>query len=364
MSPTLATVALILATLGVFLACLSPTLIEWWRKTDAAPLVVIREQDTNIRHFAYSFAAQVRLLLDTELADAADRFDIVEGRWHHDDDYVLLPNNCQDWMNDSEMRQGIVNRLLIGAGNLDLKGKRVFEKELYVSSNLNSDPDTTFRSVYVCGDAQLGENTVVARWLHSDGSVDCGDNSRLYGRVSVNEKLQLGEGSVFERISAPLIRFADGDIDIHRTAGIERSVYETDDKAVFLDEKTLLLPGDTEFADALEIDLNIVCRGALRIGANTLIKGSVKAWDQVHIGKGSTVRGAVVAGHSVHFADDVVAAGPLVAERSMHIGQRCMIGGPKMPTTVTAPRIFIAAGGQVSGSLWAGLEGRVLARAG
>ena len=364
MSPTLAMIALVLATSGVFLACLSPTLIEWWRKTDAAPLVVIREQDTNIRHFAYSFAAQVRLLLDTELAEAADRFDIVEGRWHHEDDYVMLPNNCQNWMSETEQRQSIINRLLIAAGNLELTGKRVFEKELYVSEDLKSDPESTFRSVYVCGNAQLGDKTVIARWLHSDGNVDCGDHSRLYGRVSVNKKLLLGAGCIFERISAPVIRFAGGEVNIHRASGVERKLFETGDDAVFLDERTLLLPGDTEFPDALEIDLNIVCRGALRIGAHSLIKGSIKAWDQVHIGTGSVVRGAVVAGHSVHFDDDVVAAGPLVAEHSLQIGQRCMIGGPKMPTTVTAPRITIAAGGQVSGTLWAGQEGRVLPSAG
>ena len=69
--------------LTVCAAPFMPALHEWLVGSDAAPLVVVREQDTNIRHFAHSFFDQVQAFFEREgidtLAPPPDKFHVAPG---------------------------------------------------------------------------------------------------------------------------------------------------------------------------------------------------------------------------------------------------------------------------------------------
>lgn len=360
MSPLTATLMLAASTLALFLACLSPALLEWWRRTDAPPLVVVRSQDTNIRHFAVSFAEQVQQRLAGELDRAAESPTPIEGVWHGTDRYVLLPDASVDWLHDDERRQRRVGRLLLAGTALTLPGGIVFEKEVYARSDLEAGDDLALRGCFVRGRTVLGDRVVVARWLHGEGAVVCGRDARLYGRLSSDTRLQLGAGTRFERVSAPVIRFATSTVEFRpasrRETGRER--WEPGE-VEYLDPRTVLLRGDWKLPPHSHITFNVVCRGSLRIGAGSLVEGAVKAWHRLQVDSGTIVRGALVCGGAMQIDHSVVAAGPLVAEGILGIGEGCIIGGPQMQTTVTAPVIRVAPGSQVSGSVWAGSTGEV-----
>jgi predicted acyltransferase (DUF342 family) len=104
---------------------------------------------------------------------------------------------------------------------------------------------------------------------------------------------------------------------------------------------------------------NIIATGSIHVEKDTQIVGSAKAHGEVHLHDRVRVQGAIVGAGCVHTGSDCYIQGPLLAEREIHLGPGTRVGTSKSPTTVSAPRIYLAPGCVVHGSLWAKIEGQV-----
>ena len=360
MTPLLYTVSLFLLTFLVLALSLAPALSEWYGKKDSAPLRVVREQDANIRHFANSFKTQVATFFDEHSIEPSHPPGPLETVWHVNEPVTFLGNTEFPQFKPDEILARLVNRVLIGCGDLLLPGDMVFEKEVYCRGSLRTSDKTAFRALYSEKEIVLGAESVVVRWLHSDDVIHVGPGSQLFGRLSANNRAHIGMGCEFERLSSPTIRFAGEQIGaIKAVRRVSRDPWVPDDGIEAVDTDTLKARSDLTIGDRLIVEKNLIAKRGLSIGAEVEVRGSLKAYRTLRIAQGSIIRGSLVCCGPIEIGDGCLIKGPIISETAISIGIGSVVGTPALCTTVLAPHVKVAPGAQISGSLWAGVAGRV-----
>jgi hypothetical protein len=89
------------------------------------------------------------------------------------------------------------------------------------------------------------------------------------------------------------------------------------------------------------------------------VLGSVKANGEVHLHEHSTVDGSLVSTKTIHIGEGSFVKGPVISEHEIRIGKGVQIGIAGTPTTVSAPKIYLAPSSVLHGTVWARVEGRV-----
>jgi predicted acyltransferase (DUF342 family) len=102
---------------------------------------------------------------------------------------------------------------------------------------------------------------------------------------------------------------------------------------------------------------DLVCQGDLELGARCHARGSLKAYGDLGLGAGVQVDGSVVAQGEVLVGAGSAVGGSVMSESAVVLGPGCTIGTPERHATVCAPRIEIALGVVVHGTVWAGASG-------
>ncbi|MCC6708939.1 MAG: polymer-forming cytoskeletal protein [Gammaproteobacteria bacterium] len=342
-----------------------PALREWLMGSDAAPLVVVREQDTNIRHFAASFFDQIQNFFEREGIDPLAPPPDYEGEFLPGQRFLLLGPDSRPQWSDEIQRTRLVNTLLIGCGDLMVEGGYVYEQEIYCGGQLYGGANATFRAVYAGTDLVLGQNCTVARWLHSQGHVHIGRDCTVYGRISSTSSITLAPGTRFQRLNAEVVRFAS---DAAVAGGLNRPrpptiAWTVPDTARRLDERTVSVASDLKLFTATRVDTHLVTHGRLELGTSCELNGNLKAGAALVLGAGCVVRGALVCPGPIVIGPGCLVKGPVVSESEISIAAGSVIGTPGLATTVTAPRIRVESGSQVSGTLWATEQGVVEALA-
>ena len=338
-----------------------PALCEWLNGSDAEPLVVVREQDTNIRHFASSFFDQIQAFFDREGIDPLAPPPDYEGEFRPGQRFLLLGPDSRPQWSDEIRRTRLVDTLLIGCGDLMVEGGYVYEQEIYCGGQLYGGANSTFRAVYSGTDLVLGQNCTVARWLHSQGHVHIGRDCTVYGRISSTSSITLAPGTRFQRLNAEVVRFAS-DAAVAGGLGMLRPTpiaWVVPAEARQLDEKTVSVAGDLKLYTATRVDTHVVAHGSLDVGTRSELNGNLKAGAALTLGAGCVVRGALVCPGPITIGPGCLVKGPVVSESAISIAAGSVIGTHGLATTVTATRIRVESGCQVSGTLWATAEGVV-----
>ncbi|MCE1242086.1 hypothetical protein [Oryzomicrobium sp.] len=348
----------------LFLLPLAPAALEWLHPSDAAPLNVVREYGGHIGHFAAGFQRFVDAQLRPYLGRAGTDGTQVEAALSNGTQVIAVPADRAPRLQGREADARETTRLVLGAGDLMLPNDHIFSGEVYAEGSLRGGSGLVLRAVLAKGDIRLGAETYVLRWLHADGVAVAGEGSRLYGRASAGQRLLLGPGCRFGRMYAPRIEFTP----LVRPAPASprqrlrrREAMEAPPRLQAGDMGRWLVRGDLAVAGGTWHRGHLIASADLLVGAGAFVAGSIKGNRDVLLDSGSRVHGSVVAGARVVMERDSQAMGPIVAEDVVEIGPGCVVGAPGHPTTITAPRIRIAPGALVYGSIWAREEGEVLA---
>ncbi|MGR8918845.1 MAG: polymer-forming cytoskeletal protein, partial [Gammaproteobacteria bacterium] len=341
-------VAFWLSAVLVCVAPFLPALIEWRTRSDAAPLVVLREQDTNIRHFAQSFFDRIQDFFEREGIDPLRPPVPYRGDFRPGEPFQFLGRATRPQWPDAVRRRRIVPELVIATGDLLLEGGYVYEQELYCGGQLYAGSHSTFRAVYAGTDLILADSCTVARWLHSQGHVHIGADCAIYGRVSSTSSITLGAGTRFERLNARQVRFAS-DNPVDQAAAVPQGARVAWDPPPLraLDGRTLKCEGSLDVPGAVEVDHDLVATAALSLGPDSRVAGKLKAGTRLEIGDGCTIDGALVAQGPLHVGRGCRVDGPVISEQAVVIAAGSVIGAPDAPTTVTAPYVFAEAGCEV-----------------
>ena len=320
---------------------LVPSLTELHRRRDAAPLPT-RSDDGKIENFAQSMREYMAPLAALDDASACALRDGVQGRVLRMEDIPELPGTP-------------VEVPVFAPHSLVFPVPVCFARELYVRGNLQIANDSLLRAVLVEGDAALGERTSVVRWIHVAGDLDAHCEAQLFGRASAAGSITLRRGCTFERLRASSIHAGTNRAPIYEISPVWKGKSLVDMRLGRVRSN-----GDFHLRDSDAFQGHIVAVGRVAIEDNVLVIGSVKARTDVEIGSGTHVEGAIVSRGRTTIAAQCYVKGPVLSEGEIVIGPGTQIGTPASPTTVSAPRIRLAAGAIVCGSVWAREAGEVI----
>ncbi|MBN2171752.1 MAG: hypothetical protein JW819_10590 [Candidatus Krumholzibacteriota bacterium] len=365
MSPVLAIAFFFALTVGWALLPFLPAWAEARRRRDAAPLQVVRRAEVDVRHFARRFrdflAQHLTADLDAAQADGRSR----EGRLEDGTGWLIAGADTPALFTAAEAGERVSQRLLLALGDLTLPAEHSFLQEVFAAGALAGGPRNIYRAMLADGPIILGEESTTLRWLHTEDALVAGNGCALYGRVSAVVSIRLGEGCRFERLHAPAIAFGAADEPAETNgdeAGGGRELTPRDlPGQVDFGAGRCLVEGDLEIEAEARIDFDLVVVGRLRLGRGVRVDGSVKCRRDAELGPGVVIAGSLVCGRHLRLGAGCRIGGPLLAEGDVVLGAGCRVGGAGRPTTLSARRVTVAAGGTVHGTVWAHEGGRLLA---
>ena len=328
---------------------LLPALRELICRTDSAPLQVVQQHAGDVRFFADVFRqylASIQPKLDEpEFRGLTTQIVMPDGTL-----CLVLPQHAasRDFGID---RKRTCAKLIVLLGDALLPVATTFEKEVYARGSLWGGAGNYHRALLGESDVHLAEETVVMRWAHAVGEMDCAPRCRLYGRLTSERSIRLHAGCCFTRVNAPCIAIGAQISNLYSSvpaAGATEIVAR------------ILHEGDLQVAPGEIFAKNLVVRGEVRIGAGAQMLGNVKAQKATFVEPGVIVHGSLISAEDLKIGPGCCLLGPVIAEHAIAIGRETRVGSLEAPTTLSAPKIEIAEGAMVYGTLWARNQGQVV----
>jgi predicted acyltransferase (DUF342 family) len=326
----IATVASLLAVTGLLAALpLAPALIEMRQRRDIGPMPV-KNRTEMVADLAHDFRS---LLEDDSIA--ARRASAAAT--------LVLE---EDWFVD--------------------KGALI-ETPVYAKGRLAAGGNNVFAAIFCEKDIDLGNNTRVGTWVHAQGIVIVPMGSSVEGRLSAAEQVELGSGSSFKRVDAPAIITGDGavktDQELLEAKDEEprpATVWDPEPRTI-LEQVTerLFAPSDFLLEAGAVLRKNVVARGEIHLAEGSHLIGCLKSNRRMVLAANVRAEGSLVSASDLRIGRDCRVVGPVIAEGELMVESGTTIGSLKQPTTVQAPRIRIAPGVTIHGSLCACELGQV-----
>ena len=225
------------------------------------------------------------------------------------------------------------------------------------------------------GAVQVGAGAVLAGSLAAAGEIYIAAGAEVQGSVISESTIVLGAGCVIglpgthATVRAPRVEIGKG-VVVHGTvwAGQRRIDIDTAppgaavigyDAPVRWDSiaRRGLATASLALAPRSHHQGDLVCQGDLEIGARSRIQGSLKAHGDLAVGAGARIDGTLVSPGEIVLGAGSHIAGSVMSEEAVVLGPGCVVGSPQHPATVCAPRIEVALGVVVHGTVWAGSSG-------
>ncbi len=346
------------ALLGVTLAWtalpLIPALRELWAPSDVDPLRMVGRDNTDISRFARNFREYMQRNLERLPPDAAvgDYF----GRLPDGTHFVRV-SRLLGVLDRGAVPDGSHDRVVILEQDVELNGHERFRLELWARGNLRGGPGAEYRAILGEGTVSLAAESVVWRWVHSNGLLRVKDGCALFGRTSSDTSVWLGRDVGFERVGAPWIVAGERAAPAAAEIPTDLIPFQPPAEAEVRGDH-LRVEGDLTLPPRSVWHGNLVVTGTLRVGVGSVVRGSVKAHESVEIEAGGRVTGSVVSRRGVRTAESVWLHGPVIAEGEIILGPGSTVGSPEHPTTVSGESVVLALEAAVCGHLLAVRGGR------
>jgi cytoskeletal protein CcmA (bactofilin family) len=326
-TPFLAFVVVAALTLVWFALPFVPAFAEWRRTGIMEPLPIPTDHDGDVRHFAKRFRAFVASEPERQQGETTSEY---------------------------SARRVATLRAFVAHSPLVVDRDSVIPGDVYATTSVYGWDDVVYRGLLADEDVALGRRSLVTRWIHTAGNLRVGAASALLGRASAEGLLRVEEGTSFEWLSAPRLEFgARRDTTISSEHAPGPAAPPSPTSALRCSDDDLDIPAGSE------IDEDLIVSGRVRVGEGSIIRRSIKSHRTLELSRGVRVHGSLVSNTDVLVADDCVIGGIVVAERSIQIGARTRIGREHTLSTVTAPKITVAPGAVVHGTVWARESGCV-----
>ena len=321
-----------------------PAILEWARPTDVTPLQIDTLDTLDPPCLARSFALRLAAAL-AQGEKRLGRSEIAEGA-----------SNATWPLNASEQETATSRRVWHTRGDACLPPDVNFLAEVSAQGSLRTAAGRVYRALWAGGALELAPGSQVLRWAHG-AQVDVGSACRLTGRVSADKSITVHSDTAFTLLHAPTVRFlpavTDEITETHQISWIGLPDAVKWDAAASRGTCDGVLDIDPHCAWRGDL----VCRGALSLGPGCKVHGSLKTHADLRVGAGSSITGSVIAEGRITLGAGSRVRGSVVSETVIVLGKGCVIGAPGHPATVAAPRILVAPGVRVSGTLWAGENG-------
>ena len=358
---------LFLLTAAVVLMPMLPALIEWRWPQDVVPLPIDGQDALDPPYLARSFVVQLAQALASGQARLG-RSLIARAPMQGD-----LP------LTERELKRLRSRRVWFVPGDLTLPPRLSFLGEVAAEGSLRTASGAVYRGLRARDRLVLAERSTVLRWAHG-AEVEVHSGCDLAGRISADERIHLLGPANFMLLHAPVLCFgADPDqLDeappwtefAHAGTAWGRPEAQVPALSVVgcggLPAPVVWNPvarrgscdGSLRVAGASAWRGDLVCRGDMALGLRCRGHGSLKVHGDLVVGAGCQIAGSLVAGGRIDLGLACAVLGSVVSEDEIVLGAGCVVGAPGRLVTVSAPRVRVAPGVVVHGTIWALESGR------
>jgi len=299
---------LILLFLGLLALPMLPGCRELWRPRDNRPLEIDQNATMNPREPALAFRRGLASLVEVAASDLPFRApgDGAGGRPYEIHRELHLAPGAR------------TPALLIALGAAEV-GDAATLGDLYVQGEARLGAAVRLRAVAADGDLVLGRDSSVENWIDTEGSAWIGPRCDLGRSASAVKSLTLGAGCTFRRLwGLPVSTEGPARPPAGGTAagpGEQRI-----DDALLWAGRRLTVPS------GLTVERDLVVHGEVRVGAGNLIRGSIKAYGELHLDEGVRVEGNLICRRGIHIAGDATIRGHVYAEGDVAVGPGTRVG--------------------------------------
>ncbi len=338
-------------TAVLLLLPLLPALREWLRATDLTPTLNDSAQALHPALQARQFAERLQAAVlagDDEMVGAPIASVPPYGTWPLD---------------ALERRSGSSQRVWHAMGDAELPADFGFQSEVVAGGDLISAQKGVYRALFAGGLLRLAKRTIIKRWAHAH-HLEISPGCQLGGAVSADDRIHVRGDVIFNLLHAPIVRFmarkpGPGSVNTALPAGPLEEPGALPEQLVW-DEAAgrALASGPLQVPAEGRWRADIVSRDRVVLGSGCHVQGSWKVHGDFTATQGCRLHGSIVASGRIELGERCAVRGSLISETVIVLGPGCRIGAPEFPATVSAPRIEVAPGVVVHGTLWAGKGGR------
>ncbi|MEY2839777.1 MAG: hypothetical protein RJB60_2076 [Pseudomonadota bacterium] len=356
----LPTVLFWVLALGLLALPLWPTLAEWRRPTDVAPVPMAPAPHGTARAQALEFEAWLQAEASQNLKAGSDRGDNRQTLQRGDHACRVLGEPEAWWR---QQRGKAIHEGLMASGDMAVPDDAVCPWEVVSLGALKLG-----RRVQVAAalgaDLTVGHDARVFQWARASQTLRVQTGAHLDGDCSAGQQLLLADEVSFGRLHAPTIKVASqGDDAMAEPRGrTEALPLWRPDQGEALDEagQTWRYPGDLTIPPRVRVAVALIVEGDLHIAQGAVMEAAVKVKGRTTVDAGVRMKAALVSVGATAVGAACHLAGPVVCEAALALGRAVVVGSEQAMTTASAPQITLADAVTVHGSLWAHEAGRVL----
>ncbi|MCW5943517.1 MAG: hypothetical protein KIS66_14890 [Fimbriimonadaceae bacterium] len=223
--------------------------------------------------------------------------------------------------------------------------------DAYSYGDLRIAEQSEIESAAADGSLLIESDSVIRGWIDSEGDATVGNGVNLGVSASSASTLTIGERCEFQRLwglpvrtsEEPVSRYVpDFPRDREEIIGKDSGV-EIEDAARWSSRDMTIPAGST-------VGRDLVAYGDVRIGANSIVLGTVKSRGVVTLDEGVIIEGSVIGQRGVNCIGNATIFGNVFSSRDVELGPGTVVGRPQAFKTVfSQTRVLLARGVEVFG---------------
>jgi len=307
-----------IAFLVLLLIPLLPGLREIIKPKDASPLFIKMDYAKDPRYFDRAF----KKILENALQVDTETPGIKHVRLNKDEEVELCESR---FVPESSSIENIlyVKKTFVTDKKVRLK------KEVYVRGSSLIGEENHLRALAGDGDINIGNRTVVLRWIGTSGNIIIQDECRLGIFCSCDGELNIGKGCFFKALyGKPIMTYGTTSIEPDRQENNQEShsqeipeeVRSIEDLVWYSSAKYLSIPTGTKVEKDFVVKHNLILR------KSCFVKGSLKAYGNIILEEGVTVDGNIFSEQEIIIGPDCTVTGDIFSQGYVQVGHGFYLG--------------------------------------
>jgi predicted acyltransferase (DUF342 family) len=289
-----------------------PGMIELVKKEDADPLFISMNYKRSPRYLGNSF----RNILQ-------DAIKTIHGKTGFYDVHLSKKEQIEIRPSSAVASGRQINHLVLVRGDLFSDSHVQFNKEIHVVGNAAIGPNNVVQALSADGNVAVGDGTLVRRWLDAEGDIDIAPNCHLGISVSAGGQMKLSGNCFFHRLFAMPIVTGNGASLPTLTEPVPLPwLASRNREAFFMVGKQRTIPPRSA------INTNMVFHKDIQIGANTIIRGDIKAYGMLVLEDDVTIDGNLFADGDIVIGKNARISGHTFSQGSVFISTKTIISRP------------------------------------
>jgi predicted acyltransferase (DUF342 family) len=302
----------------MFVSPFLPGIIEYYQKTDAAPLFVAADYSRRPRYFSDSFR---RILTDSLIPLDMDNNQVMN---------VLLSKKEKiEMTTDRVIPAGqTINHLICVMGDLNSGNDVKFNSNIFAAGNVCLGKSNYVHVLAADGDVTIAEGLKLNRWVDAQETLDISENCDLGLSATSGSILRIDKNCRFRRLyGMPIIVGINQQLEtVNRIQDFSAASNSPDN--------VLIRKRKKKMTENTEVVNNIVFEKSVKIGQGCIFRGAVKSYGNLDIKENVTIHGNVFADGDIRVGSGSVVRGNIFSQGSIFLAQGVRISRPKVLKSV------------------------------